>query len=318
MPGIDHEIAPVLSPPYEWPPRRGGGSARARPKASPGRSLWSPVFTIAIMGSSLVDLPRQLTLGPITGLGLLTVAWGVLAWLLWLIQPISTRALPRPGWPLLTFVAWAALSLVLNEPTLNGPQNVMVISAFVGMCCFAFRAAQAPVGRRRECSDGVPMGILERDGRLCAAARVRRPWRDFHHGSSRLRPVRNPCDGAIPGGLALRRKAGHLPNRGADRADWIEYVAARAGGWAATGPLLAAAEQGKEGWLRAMAWATVIVLCAQASLLYLEPLRDRFFEGDISLRVGGSRSTGPVGLSSGTLSGSRTKSLPGLAKAPFR
>ncbi len=98
-----------------------------------------------IVLSGLIDLPRAITLdqlpvldfGSVSLMGLLTIAYALSAPTLWLARPVLIKSAISALWPLMALVGWIFVSFVFHSPVGEGLQNVLVISTFVGFVLLA-------------------------------------------------------------------------------------------------------------------------------------------------------------------------------------
>jgi O-antigen ligase len=92
-------------------------------------------FGLALAVASLVDLPRQISLGPTTSYAWITalVALTVAAVALSGYSMPTVRATAHVFWPMYSFAALAGLSMVWFRPSFSGVQNVLVYIAFAGL-----------------------------------------------------------------------------------------------------------------------------------------------------------------------------------------
>jgi O-antigen ligase len=101
----------------------------------------------AITLSGLVGLPQNITLdqlpllgvdfGSVSLLGLLTIAYALLAPTLWIARPVLVKSAISALWPFMALLGWIFISFFLHTPTIEGLQNVLVISAFMGFALLA-------------------------------------------------------------------------------------------------------------------------------------------------------------------------------------
>ncbi len=96
------------------------------------RSLAAFYIILTLYLASLIDLPRKLDLGGITGLAVITVFFAFMVWLLWLARPVVSRVLMKNIIPFILLLLWGAASLVWVTPSLSSAQNFVVIFGFVG------------------------------------------------------------------------------------------------------------------------------------------------------------------------------------------
>lgn len=109
--------------------------------AFPDARRWLLVGIVLACG--MVTLPQRLQAGPVTGLALLTIGWGVAAWTLWLAAPWfpvgrSAKALL----PLLLFTIYSVGSMLWYPPSVKGLQVLAVTIGFFGLLLLAARQAE--------------------------------------------------------------------------------------------------------------------------------------------------------------------------------
>lgn len=108
--------------------------------AASGWTAFEYTGLLIVLGSALVNVPRKLTVGPVSLLGAITIIYASVG----IILSISHRP-PRDAWsklrPLRWFVAWTVISFIWYPTTIDGFQNVTVFVMFV-----ALAAATAGVG----------------------------------------------------------------------------------------------------------------------------------------------------------------------------
>jgi O-antigen ligase len=91
---------------------------------------------LVFLMSALVDAPRDVAVGPITALGVATMAYVVMAVLVWLPQRlpgVRPSGLRLYWW----FVLWALVSFAWHPPSVEGFQNVAVFSVFALLAALA-------------------------------------------------------------------------------------------------------------------------------------------------------------------------------------
>lgn len=245
------------------------------------------VYLAPLLLSGLVDLPRTVSFGQVTGLAILSIAYTGAGWLYWWGYPVVTVSVLRAVWPLLLFLAWSFLSFAWYAPTTPGLQNLIVISAFVGLILLSARQ------------------IRHRPRMAARTARVL-TW-------STWLAVGLYGLGILLGGLGSDRILGPRPfalfaliGLGWYLASWRN--GSRRGFWAAviialviaaslsrlafvvallSFPLSQVRLRSIRGWTRLVLWAALMTGVLYLTLTYFEPVRARFFQGDLSFRIGG-------------------------------
>jgi len=104
---------------------------------------------ITVLTASLVESPSRVPIGEFTLLGLLSLAWAVLAWFSWLTQSRSQDQARKHVWPLLVFLGWCAVSWTWSLPAKSGLQNLVVFVAFVGLIAVSANKSARSTGPAR-------------------------------------------------------------------------------------------------------------------------------------------------------------------------
>jgi O-antigen ligase len=93
--------------------------------------LETEVLFIMIVVSATTDIPQSVHLGPVSGLGALTLLYALVTVPFWLLNPSAMKLIPRS---LRGFLGWVFILCILNSPlTVIGAQNVIVFALFAGM-----------------------------------------------------------------------------------------------------------------------------------------------------------------------------------------
>jgi O-antigen ligase len=99
-----------------------------------------------LLSGGLVDLPRYISLGPVTAGALLTIAYAFSIWILWVMRPIFVRRAILALSPFVALLIWSCTTFLWHAPSVPGVQNVLVLSAFVGFALLvsyeSYRSAQ--------------------------------------------------------------------------------------------------------------------------------------------------------------------------------
>jgi O-antigen ligase len=110
------------------------GCAITALSASRMRPLREVLVLSAILIAGLVDWPRSVHLGSITGSGVLTIVAAALLPLGWWLAPRgATKSVPIPLVMVGGFVSWVVLSFAYHAPSAAGLQNVLVWIAYLGI-----------------------------------------------------------------------------------------------------------------------------------------------------------------------------------------
>jgi len=248
----------------------------------------SLVLAILLM-SGLVDLLTPFRIGPLSAMGLTTVLYVLGSWFVWLLRAAELPARVRRAIaPFLLFLFWGALSMVLwYRPSVAGVQNLLVIAAFLGL--IVLTAAEA----RRSPE------FIETLGRVMAAATM----------LAVVLQVLNYHLGVMPSGFGVQARSFALFAlvavawqlgrwRTGDR--WAFWAAVAIVGLVGLSlsrtafvvgvllfPLSFIRLQSVRGWLRAGVLGVGAVGLLYTIVSHVGALRERFFEGDLSLKVGG-------------------------------
>lgn len=245
------------------------------------------VVALIIYLSGLADVPRQLELGPFSGLGLLTAAYACVTWTLWALRPMVNRTLWRSTFLLGAFLAWGCVSLAWCPSISRGLQNLAVMAAFLGAVLICAResyqsrafAARVPGYIRRS---AVVTTVLYASGLACAFAGT-----DLSVVGARafalfallcvallLSAWRYGQRGALFWAVAVTALMGLSLSRMAFLAALIMF------------PLAQRPSRGLRECVRLTVWLAVVTAVGYAAVTRVAPLHDRFFKGDLSLKLG--------------------------------
>lgn len=104
---------------------------------TPARLRAMPLLAVPLLAGGLVDVPRLVTLGPLTGLGLVSIALLAIV----AVGLLACRRFPvgllRACAPYAVFLVWAALRSVTAVPDMAGAQNALVYAVFGGQILLA-------------------------------------------------------------------------------------------------------------------------------------------------------------------------------------
>jgi O-antigen ligase len=248
--------------------------------------VWVVVPTIMLSG--LVDLPRLFTLGPTTLLAPLTVAYAFSAWTLLVVRPIFIRPAILALWPFVALLVWCCATFLSYTPSVAGVQNVLVLSTAVG---FALLVSY-------ECY------LNPRFAELVRTTIVRAVWL-----AAALYVV-----GRLSGVLGF----GELMGSRSFALFALLGVACHLGAWRHSGqplglwqamlltlligvslsrtallaalilfPLSQLSVKDLRSWLRVGLMIAFIAILSYLAVTYIEPLNERFFEGDRAYQAGG-------------------------------
>jgi O-antigen ligase len=239
--------------------------------------------------SALVDLPGKVQLGANTSNALLTIAYaglGILAAIMWRRSPGNSA--PRPLMPFAILVGGGALATLVFPTTLAGIQNLLVLIVFV---CAALAAIGVVNERRTE-----SIAFAEKLFGLAAAIAL-----CLYAGSLALGGIGS---GAVIGnrsfglfGLVMIAWAASGWRYGVRRAGTLALLTAAfillslsRTAFAATLLVLCVVwidPRTTRGWLRPLGAAAAAIATAYAASVYIKPLHDRIYTGDLQQITGG-------------------------------
>lgn len=253
------------------------------------------VLVTIMLLSGLVSLPRLVNIEGISLLALLTVAYALLPWTLWLIRPVLTRSILGAIWPFIAFVAWASVSMFWYEITLSGLQNILVVLAFVGLVLLAASVSYYSYGFLQGAGRALALACHIAAGLYGASVLWIGLSSESMLNGLGSNSIISPRVFALFATLGV---AWHLANwrYGSRKDSWwaiglvlvIGASLSRLGGAIALllFPLSQLSLRNAWGWVRGSLLAAVVTGSMIAVLMYVEPVRDRFLEGDLE-QVGG-------------------------------
>ncbi len=244
-------------------------------------------FAVAVVAfSATVDTLTKISTGAISPMGMTTMAYAAGAWGLWLLRPWVPR---RALWGVVPFALLAGWGLVSAglwyRPTVPGLQFLFVLTAFAGLLLICARSSH-------EGAD-----FADRVGRATGWA----AW-----GAVALYAVSGVFPPALPAVGARSFALYALLGIAWYAAGWryrarlslalaVGLVLAVGLSLSRTGlvvgvlllPLAQFRPNRLSGWIRLVGLAVAGVVVLNFAVNRIAPLRDRFYEGDTSLRVGG-------------------------------
>lgn len=247
------------------------------------------VLTVLFL-CGLVDIPIRLGVagGAISPLGFLTIFYASGSWLLWLLRPRIARTMTWSLGPLMLFVVWGvASSLFWSTPTIEGIQNLLVIVAVLGLILLSAVASE----RTPEFAYAVGK-ILAIATLLALALYLAHPIMKFGSFNLRMGPRSFGLFALI--GIAYfvaRWRYGSPRSFVAAAAVLIGIVLSLSRMALGVGillfPLAQLKPHGVRGWLFLSAWILSGMTVLYTAITRVQSLNERFFEGDVSLQVGG-------------------------------
>lgn len=256
------------------------------PKRNPLSTLVYTVSVSAILVSGSVGALRNVVIGPATLTALLTVAYASSVLLLLVARPVLLKKVVAVMWPFLAFLLWGFSSFIWFRPNQAGLQNLLVISAFLGFVLlvsyesyrnhnfvgavkralvWSFWLAMAlyAVGLL---IDGLGASLIlgARSFALFAMLGVAYYLSEWRHGYRR----------------GLWRAVLLILLIGASVSRTALFVAL------ALFPLSQVYPRSFRSWAKAILVGALIVAIAYGAIVYVEPLRERFSQGDL-YNIGG-------------------------------
>jgi O-antigen ligase len=249
--------------------------------------LKSFVLLTIIIIAGLAGLPRSISLGPVSLQALLTVGYVLAAWILWFIRPVLTLTVLRSVWLFVLFILWTVVSLFWYKFTNSGFQNILVVTAFTGLILLA--ASVSRYGYKFQLRVGKTVGLATwiASGIYGSSAVV------WGLGSKFISPRAFAA-------AALLGVAWYLSNwrYGSRKNLWwagaiIVVMIASLSRMASTLallllPLSQLSLKNVRRWLQVVLLVGLAIVTFNLAVTHVEPLRDRFFEGDTKLQVGGA------------------------------
>lgn len=249
-------------------------------------SISGRVLSLPILLSGLVDLPRALGVGPVTGLAVLSIVYSAVGWSCWLALPVVTVSMLTVLWPFFLFLLWGGFSLIVHTSAIAGIQNLLMVFCFVGLILPSARES-----RRK------PLAYQKLEKVLVWAVRLATGLYALSIlvgglGTARILAPRAFALFALFG-LCWHLAAWHYGSRkGFWEALVIAAVIATSLSRLASAvalilfPLSQLRLKSVKKWLWVIVLSALIVGLGYVAVTYVEPVRSRFFEGDLSLQVG--------------------------------
>jgi O-antigen ligase len=257
------------------------------PEARTAAPLVAWVVLSIIMLCGLVDLPRQLTLGPVTLLAPLTGAYASSVWILWILSPIFVRPAIVTLWPLVALLMWSYASFLWYKLTVSGLQNVLVLTTFVGLALLvSYHCYRAPRFAERIRTTVV------RAVWLAAALYVV----SFFSAVAGFGQFMSSRAFALVAMLGVACHLGTWRHNRQPLGLWqavlltllIGVSLSRAALFAALilFPLSRLSLKHPSSWVRVALLTAFLAMAAYLAVTYIEPLNERFFAGDQAYEVG--------------------------------
>jgi O-antigen ligase len=267
----------------ESDPHRGATSATRR---STGGTLAYKTACILALGLVVFTATASVLFGrPVSGVwsasAVATVTGTLLAWFAWVVRPRWRRSVIVVLWPFLAFLAYAMLSFLRRSPSIHGIQNVLVIIGFIGM---AMLSAQLPTRGLRHawllsvpgaafavlyvCSlVGADAGLRAISGRVLGILVLPGYCWLLARGRYRLPRARLAA-------LALAAVVAVSLSRMALVAMAVAFVLSRY------------RPRKPSSWAAVLSTGLAMAVLMGLAVTYVQPLRARFFQGDLSMSIG--------------------------------
>ncbi|HET7037780.1 MAG TPA: O-antigen ligase family protein [Thermomicrobiaceae bacterium] len=250
--------------------------------------LNSASLMLALVGFvGAASVYRDVPLGPFSGLAVLSIGMAGAAGVTLLLGGIGRARYVGTLWPLYAFMAWAAVTSLINRPTVDGLQNLIVMLAFLSVIVVSANAEAGNAGIGHALGTAISWAMW--------AAAVVFVAEELTHASGQWAGI-----GAR--GFALLALVGlswHLARwRSGQRVAWLPAVlligliavSLSRTALATALVLVGLCQVRPRGLLR---WGRPLVLWGLAVILllgaieFVQPLRARFFQGDVTFSVGG-------------------------------
>jgi O-antigen ligase len=229
----------------------------------------------------------MISLGPVSALAGLTVLYAGMAWTLWLLRPLVSRAALPVVWPLAAFMVWGLASLVFYKPTVDGIQNLLVVATFLGLILFTSALGDRVPDLPHVLDRGITWATWIALGLYGVSIMLEGLGTELILGP-------RPFSMFALIGLAWQLASWRYAKR---RRFWLATaIVLMIGGSLsrlalatalALFPLSRLSFKSAWGWLRVLIWIGLVVATFQLAINHVEPLRERFVSGDLSLEVGG-------------------------------
>jgi len=237
--------------------------------------------------AGLVDLPRQVSVGPISMLGGVLILCTLAPLLWWVATPRLHRPLLAVLSPTLLYIAWSFLTTTWSLPDVTGTQNLLAPVAFCLLAGMAYRYCRSHENGWKR----ITKALLLATGLAVGLYGVNLAIAGF--GTSEIIGARTFALFALfglavclaswrygwkPGlvfALVIVATIGASLSRMALAIALLFFLLAMI-------PL-----KDWRGSLRLLAMALVVSLVAYQLVMRVEPIRERFMEGDTTLQVGG-------------------------------
>jgi O-antigen ligase len=252
----------------------------------PTHGLARALALSVLVASGLVDIPRAVSLGSITAQAALTIFYFCTGAILVLLTPTKAPILSPKTIGLIAFWCWAATSLLWTTDLWDGIQNIMVIGTLLLMMALAEAAASARPSFALWLEKQFLRSILVAS--LLYLASV--IWSGA--GTNDLISARSFGLYADFGVAACVSKWRHGSRRYLLAAAALTVLIGVSESRLALGIALALfplSQLPTKNMLRAAKMAAMIAFtaaCAYGAITYFDSLYERFFSGDVSLKIG--------------------------------
>lgn len=232
-----------------------------------------------IMVSATTDLPQKVHVGPVTGLGALTIVFGLIFVPYWIFNLSSLRLVPLP---LRLFMGWALVATIVH-PTLTtiGAQNLLVFSLFAATIGLS-RGLTAADPARFVPLVGATLRLAGWVAVLLYAASVALGGLGGHSvsGARAFPPFALVILGPTLSRFRFERRSGPL----ALALISLIGLGLSRGGLGAAFAMMAVAwfnPRTVDGWVKAIALAATSLIGLTLAISNVSALRGRFFGGDV-------------------------------------
>ncbi len=236
--------------------------------------------------SGLVDLPRAIQLGPVTSQAILTIAYFIAGIPLFVLIPVRGRRIPVSLWPLIVFWSWAVISLSWSSAQFRGIQNVLVFGTTLVLALTSSVVASTDLSfafwLQKNVWRSVLLAVIPYSATII--------W--FGAGANDLFSARNFGLYALFGVVYQLSRWHYGARSGLVWAVGITILIGLSQSRLALGvavtlfPLSQLPTQRPIRMLKMLFVLVVVLATSYAALSYSDTLRERFFSGDVSVKLG--------------------------------
>jgi O-antigen ligase len=251
----------------------------------PVQGLLKVLAAAIFLTSGLVDLPRSISVGPVSGQAVLTVVYYCAAFFLLAMTPTLEVLAPVRTLPLLVFMLWAGTSLAWTPALFEGLQNSLALGAFVLLVLVGEATASATPAFAFWISRCLDAGVFLAVAIYGVSVVVWGPAADALIGARSFGLF------AVYGVGNQLAKWRYGRKQGLVWAILITLLIGVSESRLALGvaiclfPISQIPTRGWTGWAKVAGMAIGVTALSYGAFNYFDGLRDRFLKGDVSLRI---------------------------------